>query len=69
MRIWVIEILLIIIMIHLLFINFTLVDIREIAGIKLCKDNPTLIIKKAGLSSCNCKELLEKYNIKANGGN
>ena len=57
---------LVIITLQLLFISFYLNDLRQIAEIKVCKDNPTLILDRVG-PDCNCKKILNKYNITMEG--
>lgn len=58
--------LLIIIIFCLAVISLYLNDLRRIEFINICKDNPTLIIPSI-VYDCNCKELLEKYNIEIGG--
>ena len=59
-------IILVSITLHLTLIGFILSETKKIEEIRLCKDNPTLILDRT-IRDCNCKEILKKYNIKING--
>jgi len=61
------ELLITILILQMMVISFYFNDLRQIAKIKLCKDNPTLVINNKIRSDCNCKELLKKYNIEIKG--
>jgi hypothetical protein len=68
MKLWFIELALFVIVMYLFIISLTLFSHKLIAEIELCKDSPTLVIKRSVfLSDCNCEKLLKKYSIKVKG--